>query len=266
MIFNNSTLGEGKIGTRDIIKPVLLVMAHAERAGIATMPTSRIRELVRQSVILSEQDQAPLKNRSDSRFDQIVRNLVSHKTLINLGYVSYQTPRKDLPSPGEMRLTARGKAYLASQCLGLIELPSLEDNANSINVSDDPSVSRLGEEQIVIPALLLLAKLNADRDNNPVSTTDLRQALKSSIVVSPEDVAPLKNRKDTKVDQLVRNLISHGTLEKSGWVERSEKGLKVTQAGLVRLLGEFLDVLPAPDFGDKNDANVQAKRRVKVGA
>lgn len=266
MLFEQSAVnGDSKIGTKDIIKPVLLVMAHAERAGLTSLPTSQIRELVRQSVILSESDNAPLKGRTDTRFDQIVRNLVSHKTLLNLGYVRYETPRATQTSAAKMKMTARGRAYLATQCLSLIDAPSFADSP--VNVGD-AQTPRLNEQQVSIPALLLLAKLNADRDGAPVSTTELRQALKASIVVAPEDVAPLKGRTDTKVDQVIRNLVSHGTLEREGWIQRSDKGLKVTQSGLGRLLSEFLDVLPAPDFSALTSSNQAAKpaRRPRVGA
>lgn len=263
MLFEKSAVNqESKIGTKEIITPVLLVMAHAERSGIKSLSTSKIRALVRQSVILSESDEAPLKGRNDTKFDQIVRNLVSHNTLVNRGYVRYERPRTDQRTAPRMRLTPGGRAYLGIQCLSQIDAPSFD--AASLNVGDE-NTPRINEREILLPALLLLAKLNADRDGAPVPMTELRQALKASVVVAPADAAPLKGRKDTKVDQVIRNLVSHGTLEKEGWVERSDKGLQVTQAGLGRLLEEFLQVLPAPDFSDVAADNKRAPRRAKVG-
>jgi hypothetical protein len=168
--------------------------------------------------------------------------------------VSYSTPTDaSRPSGSGISLTNKGKAYLASQCLNLIKLPETTGDISA--TTDHPKSTESG---LTVTALLMVAKLYAENDNKPVSMGDLRLAMKHSVSLSHEDMAPLKGRTDTKFDQTIRNFRSHGTLEKLGWVESSPKGMVPTQAGLARLLEEFVDVFPAPDFANSAQAKAPA--------
>jgi hypothetical protein len=59
------------------IVPVVLQVLRETLDG--ALPTGEVRRLVRERLILTEQDLAPLRNRTDQRIDQIIRNLKSHK-------------------------------------------------------------------------------------------------------------------------------------------------------------------------------------------
>ena len=58
----------------------------------------------------SPEDMDILDGRSDPKISQIVRNLKSHNTLINPGWVSYQR----IPGNGFWTITRRGADYLTA--------------------------------------------------------------------------------------------------------------------------------------------------------
>ena len=58
--------------------------------------------------------------------------------------------------------------------------------------------------------------------------------------LTEEDIKPLKNRKDTKVDQVIRNLASHDTPVKRGYATRSKEGWQVSEKGKDFVLSIFL--------------------------
>lgn len=117
-------------------------------------------------------------------------------------------------------------------------IPNLNDNA-----------SRIREEDLIRPALLTLAK--AERSNHgPLSTAQLKVALKAALgdLMSDEDRAPLKNRSDTKIDQVIRNLVSHRTLTRKQWVHQENGLFSITEAGKAEVFDGFLDMLPMPNL------------------
>jgi hypothetical protein len=77
-------------------------------------------------------------------------------------------------------------------------------------VSDE----RVSERELIIPALDILAR-NADVARG-VSTRDLARQLRANIQPSAEDLKMLKGRNDDRLSQIIRNLVSHRTLEKQG--------------------------------------------------
>jgi hypothetical protein len=94
---------------------------------------------------------------------------------------------------------------------------------------------------------LILAKIHNER-GVPVKMGEIREGSKRFLNLSPEDLAPLKNRSDTKIDQLFRNVRSHNTFEKKGWVAISKEGMSPTERGFANLLEECLPLLPSPSF------------------
>lgn len=94
---------------------------------------------------------------------------------------------------------------------------------------------RISEKNLVFPALFILAQAKVHLNDFSVSTTDLKKAIYARIEdsLSDEDLEPLKNRGDSKIDQVIRNLISNKTLEKSGFAEYNsdDRTLKITAAG-----------------------------------
>lgn len=98
----------GRIGERDLRLPVLVALAAAPGGRLA------MRELRRRLRVLLDprgQDTAPLLNRPDQKFDQIVRNLKSHKrsstNLVGAGLACEVR--------GGLAITPAGRAFLA-QC------------------------------------------------------------------------------------------------------------------------------------------------------
>lgn len=94
---------------------------------------------------------------------------------------------------------------------------------------------RISEKNLVFPALFILSQAKVHLNDPNVSTTDLKKAIYARIEdsLSDEDLEPLKNRGDSKIDQVIRNLISNKTLEKSGFAEYNadNRTLKITDAG-----------------------------------
>ncbi len=87
----------------DIIEPVLRVLAEAPNG---TLPTGEVRDRVKARLRLTPADLEPLRNRSDQRIDQIIRNLKSHRSVP--GNPFQEGLLEDVP--GCFRLTALGRA------------------------------------------------------------------------------------------------------------------------------------------------------------
>jgi hypothetical protein len=88
----------------DLIIPVLTMLQEHGEVGMST--SELIRELS-SNLDLSDDDKRLLKGRNDSHFSQIVRNLVSHRTLVNKGLVKYFAG-----ASGRHIITQDGIAYL----------------------------------------------------------------------------------------------------------------------------------------------------------
>src|SRR5580704_9637753 len=86
---------------------------------------------------------------------------------------------------------------------------------------------RIAERELVDPALECLYNSEAGE----ISTTELRDHLTRVFEPEGEDTAILDGRVDTKFDQKVRNLKSHKTLEKTGQVEATRKGFRLSTFG-----------------------------------
>ena len=69
------------LSENQLIVPALIAMQNSPNGSILT--TDLISEISKQFE-LDDQDLAPLQNRSDVRYTQIVRNLKSHKTFQKL--------------------------------------------------------------------------------------------------------------------------------------------------------------------------------------
>ena len=74
-------------------------------------------------------------------------------------------------------------------------------------------MTKHSEPELVIPALQFIR-------NNPagVTTTDIKEHIIATLHPSGEDMDLLQGRSDPKITQIVRNLKSHDTLTKHGWV------------------------------------------------
>ncbi len=98
-----------RIKERDLIEPVLQLIAdHRDKFG--GLDITSIDKLLRHKLSLSEEDKTILKGRKDDRFSQVVRNLVSHRTLEKTGMAEYKND--GTYKRGAYYLTYKGEAKL----------------------------------------------------------------------------------------------------------------------------------------------------------
>jgi hypothetical protein len=76
----------------DVVLPVLRVLIETD-AGM--LKTKEVRQRVRDTIKLTADDLAPLRNRPDQRIDQTIRNLKSHKRVP--GNPFYEGLLRDVP-------------------------------------------------------------------------------------------------------------------------------------------------------------------------
>lgn len=107
--------------------------------------------------------------------------------------------------------------------------------------------NRITEKNVIFPALLLLAQAKFHLKDPNVPTSVLKKSIFGNIEddLSDEDLAPLKNRNDTKVEQIIRNLVSNKTLEKSGLAtyDNEKRTLQITDAGLAYVANKVIPVM-----------------------
>ena len=89
------------ISENQLIVPALISMLNSENCEITT---SDLITQIASQFVLDSQDLAPLVNRADEKFTQIVRNLKSHKTFVKLGLAE--------EIEGGFRLTPKGAEWL----------------------------------------------------------------------------------------------------------------------------------------------------------
>lgn len=87
--------------------------------------------------------------------------------------------------------------------------------------------ARIAENELVDPSLEYLY----DCPDGEASTTELRDHLFKVMGPKGEDTDILDGRVDTKFDQKVRNLKSHKTLEKTGYVDATYRGFRLNNFG-----------------------------------
>lgn len=107
--------------------------------------------------------------------------------------------------------------------------------------------NRITEKNVIFPALLLLAQAKFHLKDPNVPTSILKKSIFGNIEddLSDEDLAPLKNRNDTKVEQVIRNLVSNKTLERSGLAtyDNEKRTLQITDAGLAYVANKVIPVM-----------------------
>ena len=96
------------IGELQITRPFLQVL---DESLLGELTTTEIRIELRHRLPLGPDDFRPLRNRSDQTFDQIVRNLKSHKDVP--GNPIYEGYAIDVPRG--FRITRKGRELLRSR-------------------------------------------------------------------------------------------------------------------------------------------------------
>jgi hypothetical protein len=98
---------------------------------------------------------------------------------------------------------------------------------------------KTSERDLIVPALKILFEYGAD--DQLVPTKILTKELRIAVQPTPADRIMLKGRKDDRYSQVVRNLVSHRTLERKGLAvyqtdpDTGEHGYKLTEMGIETL-------------------------------
>jgi hypothetical protein len=92
------------------------------------------------------------------------------------------------------------------------------------------NVDRAKETDLILPALRLIARFGDSELG--LETSVLQKKLRSMLVPSAEDLEILAGRRDDRLSQVIRNLVSHRTLEK--------KGLAVYRRGTAFVRGSYV--------------------------
>lgn len=86
------------------------------------------------------------------------------------------------------------------------------------------------EADLVDPAIALIARFGDAENGLEISV--LAKKLRELVKPHPADLAPLKGRRDDRLSQVIRNLVSHRTLEKRG-LATYRKGQALTKGSYV---------------------------------
>ncbi len=81
------------------------------------------------------------------------------------------------------------------------------------------------ESDIIVPALIIIA------EHKKITTSGLADKLERLYCPTGEDAVAPKNRNDMKIRQIIRNLVSHRTLDKSGVAIYENGYLRITDKG-----------------------------------
>jgi len=104
--------------------------------------TSRLKSLLVDLLRPTGKDAEIAKNRSDTYFEQKVRNLVSHRTLQGRGYAEYRKVGRD----GVHTVTEAGRAFLRTNIDALEYLFSGDFNYNDVQ-SSFVDLTKIGEQK-----------------------------------------------------------------------------------------------------------------------
>jgi hypothetical protein len=87
------------------------------------------------------------------------------------------------------------------------------------------------ESDAVLPVLRVLI----DSETGVLRTSEVRKRVRELILLTPEDLEPLRNRQDQKIDQTIRNLKSHkkvpGNPFHDGLIRDVPRGYAITLFG-----------------------------------
>ena len=87
------------------------------------------------------------------------------------------------------------------------------------------------EAELIGPVLTILKQ----EPSGQLSTSELRKRVRAAIPLTCEDLAPLANRPDQRIDQIIRNLKSHkkspGNPFAEGLLADVPRGFKLTAKG-----------------------------------
>ena len=212
------------------------------------VPTEIIKEALKESLPLSEEDTRIVEGKRGTKVDRVIRNLASHDKPVKRGYA--------IRNKDGWQITEKGKDILLDVLISEIgfspDFDELEQNPRSIDYNlissaqkEEEDVTRLTENNILDDFIFVLIRADhfykaKGEDDKFIPTSTIKNILKHHLPLTEEDIKPLKNRKDTKVDQVIRNLASHDTPVKRGYATRNKDGWQVSEKGKDFILSIFL--------------------------
>jgi hypothetical protein len=250
---------QSRTSERDLVLPILLAAAKAEQIGLEGETSSQLFRALVPLESVSDADRAPGRadRKNVSTLQQTFRNAFSHGLFDGL-----LDPSK-FEQAGQTqegyRISLRGMAKLLE--ILLQDAPELRKDEVLTVV---PGATRVIEDMVARQILVRLAELQAGEDPRAISITALRKDVKSELPLSLMDIQLLKGRNDTRIDQVIRNVISNNTLTRPGLVTRDPKGLIITDKGRAVVLDFFLETMSPPDFGISPTPRVEFQARVDL--
>lgn len=196
-----------------------------------TITTSDLRAYLKTILMLNEADCKKLVGRSDTVFDQIVRNLISNKVLEKSKYAISDNNKINQ----SFKITDQGIQYVIEQ---------FTDYLNTMSFS--AGVKEKHTEMAVVPAVLF--ELFLAKSTEGLEMSDLKKKVLDRLTLTQADQEILASRSDRKIDQVIRNLVSNKTLERLGVAEKIDNKWKITNDGQIVLGKTLISYLPLPDF------------------
>lgn len=244
---------------KDLVLPILLAAAKADQIGLAGVTSNQLYRALVPLVSLSPADVAP--GRADRKnvtaLQQTFRNAFSHGLFDGLlDQVKFEQAGQTVDG---YRITPAGRSRLLESLL--VDAPELRTD-EVLTVVAGPS--RIMEDMVARQILVRLAELQRGDNAKPISITALRKDVKAELPLSLLDIQILKDRSDTRIDQVIRNVISHNTLTKNGLVNRDSRGLLITDKGKTLVLEMILEKMSPPNFGVSPSPRVEFQASVDL--
>lgn len=235
-MFNAENSTNTAIAEKDLIIPILLVLAHAKNQKLEGLATPQIRDAVTRAMVASPDD-LKVTSSGEVRLERQARNAISsHKTLQKKGFAEMQD--------GLTHITLEGQKKLVEFFVLAMQGEAQEEG---IDVpSDFNDLPTLSEGELVAPALMELVKAEIN-GSGPVSTAKLITGIQENVPMGKSDMEKIPSG-DVRNERLIRNLKSHKTLVSKGYATEMPEGLKIAQGGWEHLLSVYLEITPSPDF------------------
>jgi len=122
-------------------------------------------------------------------------------------------------------------------------------------------MARYTEFELILPTLHILN----ERIDKTITTSELIDELRELLKPDGEDLEILDRRNDDKFSQKVRNLISHKTLEKNGYIEYEKNLLKLTAKGEEFLNDNEEDVEKFRIEIEENNEIIYTQTKLNIG-
>lgn len=265
---NETLLGDSlvsqkvKTSERDLILPVLIAAAKADQIGYEAVTSAQLYKAISPLISISQEDEELSRRdrKNVTRLQQTFRNAFSHGLFKDyLDKVTFLD--KGIEIEG-YTINKNGKTFLLNNLLA--NAPSLRSDDK--NIEPVRESGRILENMVAKQILLRLAELQPLENKQSIPINSLRKDIKSELPLSKEDLEILSGRADTRIDQVIRNVISHNKLTKNGFVTRDDQGLLITDRGRVAVLDMILEKVPLPNFGIANTmaANFEKKELEKT--